>query len=214
MGDLLITARVEAVVFDVGRVLVQWDLRRLFAKLIADEAELDWFCAHVVTEEWHSQHDAGRPLDTMLAERIALFPDRRELIEAYRHRFLETIPGPVEGTHAIVRRLSAADVPLYALTNFGAEFWHQFRPSEPLFDLFADIVVSGDERCAKPDGRIFAIAEARFGHPAGALLFIDDMPANIAAARARGWQGHVFTDAARLEAELAARALLPSPEPD
>ncbi len=200
-------APVEAVVFDVGRVLIQWDMRVLFAQLIAHEAELDWFLANVVTEEWHSEHDAGRPLDAMLAERIALYPAHRGLIEAYRRRFLETIPGPVEGTHAIVRRLAAAGVPLFALTNFGSEFWRQFRPGQELFELFDDIVVSGDEGVAKPDPRIFAIAERRFGIEPQTLLFIDDVPANIAAARSRGWQGHLFTDAANLETDLAERGL-------
>jgi 2-haloacid dehalogenase len=58
---------VEAVVFDVGRVLIQWDLRHLFATLISDPAELDWFLAEVVTEQWHHQHDEGRPLTDMIA---------------------------------------------------------------------------------------------------------------------------------------------------
>ena len=59
---------IRAVVFDVGRVLVQWDLRHLFAKLIDDPEELEWFVTHVVTPEWHFQHDAGRPLAEMLPE--------------------------------------------------------------------------------------------------------------------------------------------------
>ena len=44
-------SRPSAVVFDIGRVLYDWDLRYLFEKLIADPAELDWFLAHVITEE-------------------------------------------------------------------------------------------------------------------------------------------------------------------
>ena len=197
-----------AVVFDIGRVLFEWELRHLYAKLIADPAELDWFLAHVVTEEWHFETDGGRTLGDMVPERIAAFPDHAHLIEAYRTRFNETIPGAVPGTHAIVRRLAEAGVPLYALTNFGAEFFAGFRPTEPIFELFADIVVSGEERVAKPDPRIYAIAEARFGLPPERLFFTDDNPANVAAAAARGWQAHLFTGAAALEAELAARRLL------
>ena len=197
-----------AVVFDIGRVLFEWELRHLYAKLIADPAELDWFVAHVVTEEWHFETDGGRTLGDMVPERIAAFPDHAHLIEAYRTRFNETIPGAVPGTHAIVRRLAEAGVPLYALTNFGAEFFAGFRPTEPIFELFADIVVSGEERVAKPDPRIYAIAEARFGLPPERLFFTDDNPANVAAAAARGWQAHLFTGAAALEAELAARRLL------
>src|SRR3546814_2254159 len=50
----------QSVIFDVGKVLFDWDLRHLFAKLIDDPAELEWFVGHVVTPEWHFQHDAGR----------------------------------------------------------------------------------------------------------------------------------------------------------
>lgn len=200
--------RPRAVVFDIGRVLYDWDLRYLFAKLIHDEAELDWFLANVVTENWHFESDSGRPLAEMLPERIAQFPDHEALIRTYVARFNETIPGAIPGTHALARRLSAAAVPLFGLTNFGAEFWAGFRPTAPLFDLFADVVVSGEERSAKPDPRIYAIAETRFGHPPGALFFVDDNPANVAAAAARGWQAHLFTGAEALEAELVARSLL------
>jgi 2-haloacid dehalogenase len=198
----------KAVVFDIGRVLFQWQLAALFEKLIADEAELDWFLANVVTEEWHFEHDRGRALADMVPERIALFPAYESHIRAYASRFNETVPGPVPGTHALVERLAARGVPLYCLTNFGDEFWRMFRPTQPIFDLFADIVVSGVEQVAKPDPRIYEITEARSGRSGDALFFTDDNPANIAAARARGWDAHLFTDAASLEAQLVKAGLL------
>ena len=193
----------KAVVFDVGRVLYQWQLRALFEKLIDDEAELEWFLANVVTEEWHFEHDRGRALDDMVPERIAQFPDHAHLIEAYRTRFNETVPGPVEGTHDIVRRLHGGGVPLFCLTNFGHEFWAMFRPERPIFDLFEDIVVSGTEQVAKPHPRIYEIVEERSGRTGSDLFFTDDNPANIEAARARGWDAHLFTDASALERQLA-----------
>ncbi|RDC60822.1 (S)-2-haloacid dehalogenase [Alteripontixanthobacter maritimus] len=199
---------IDAVVFDVGRVLVQWDLRVLFAKLIPDTSELDWFLANVVTEDWHFQHDAGRPLDPMIAERKAQFPRYADQIDAYRARFLETIPGPVEGTHELVRRLQQRCVPLFALTNFGAEFWDVFRPTEPTLDLFDDILVSGREKLAKPDPAIYRAAESRFGHAGERMFFIDDNADNITAAALAGWQTHLFKDADALEAGLVARGLL------
>lgn len=199
---------IHAVVFDVGRVLFQWDLRHLFAKLIADPAELEWFVQAVVTEEWHFQHDAGRPLAEMVAERQAEFPDHAHLIAAYAARFNESIPGPVPGSLALVEALAARGVPLFAITNFGAEFWAGFRPTQPVFDRFADIVVSGVERMAKPDPAIFTLAAARFGHAPATMLFVDDNAANIAAARALGWQVHHFRDGPALGADLRARGLI------
>ncbi|MCK9541549.1 MAG: HAD family phosphatase [Novosphingobium sp.] len=202
---------VSAVVFDVGRVLFQWDLRHLFGKLIADRDELEWFVTHVVTEEWHFQHDAGRPLAEMVAERRAEFPAHAALIEAYAARFGESIPGPVPGSLELVEALAARDMPLYAITNFGAAFWPPFRASQPVFDHFRDVVVSGFERLAKPDPAIFALAERRFGHAPDTMLFIDDNATNVAAAVSRGWQAHRFTDAARLGGELRARKLIQGP---
>lgn len=192
----------KAAIFDVGRVIVQWDLRALFAKLIDDPKELDWFLSNVVTEQWHFQHDAGRPLAEMVPERIAQFPDYAPLIRAYAARFNETVPGPIEGTDALIRQLHARGVPLFGITNFGAEFWEKFRPEWPVFELFEDIVVSGAEKLVKPDPAIYELAEKRFGLSGDALFFTDDNPANIDAANERGWHAHLFKDAAGLEAEL------------
>ncbi|GAA0865829.1 HAD-IA family hydrolase [Sphingopyxis soli] len=195
-------------IFDVGRVLFDWDLRYLFAKLIADPAELEWFVTHVVTPQWHFQHDAGRPLAEMLPELKAAFPGYAALIDAYAARFNETIPGPMPGTLELVERLDDAGVPLFAITNFGHEFWEGFRPTQPIFDRFRDIVVSGIEKLVKPDPAIYRLAIERFGiDPAGAL-FIDDVAANIAGAESVGIAGHRFVDAAELEAELVLRRYL------
>jgi 2-haloacid dehalogenase len=202
------TGNVSAVVFDVGRVLVQWDLRHLFARLIADPDELEWFTATVVTLEWHFQHDAGRPLAEMIAERSAEYPDHANLIRAYAQRFNETIPGPVPGSIELVEALHQRGVPLYAITNFGDELWARFYPTYPVFELFRDIVVSGTEKLTKPDPAIYALAAARFGHAPGEMLFIDDNLANVIAARKCGWQAHHFVDAGALAAELRARGLI------
>ena len=198
----------QSVIFDVGRVLFDWDLRYLFAKLIADTAELEWFVTHVVTPEWHFQHDAGRPLAEMVAELKVAFPDHAPLIDAYATRFNETIPGPMPGSLELVERLDNAGVPLFAITNFGHEFWEGFRPTQPIFDRFRDIVVSGTEKLLKPDPAIYRFAIERFGvDPAGAL-FIDDVAANVAGAQSVGIAGHQFRDAETLEAELMSRGYL------
>ncbi len=198
----------QAVVFDIGRVLVQWSIRALYEQLIADPVELDWFLSQVVSEQWHFQHDTGVPLAEMIAARSAEFPAWRELIEAYGPRWLETVPGPVAGTHALVERLSARGIPLYAITNFGADSWAMFRPTFPILDHFRSIVVSAHERLTKPDPAIYALAATRFGHAPGEMLFIDDSAANIAAADAGGWQTHRFINAVGLEADLVARGLI------
>jgi 2-haloacid dehalogenase len=200
--------QIQAVVFDVGKVLVEWERDLPFRRLILNPAERAWFMDQVIPIEWHAAHDAGRDAQDMIAERSALFPDHAHLIRAWLDHFNETIPGPVPGSTEIVEDLHIAGVPLFAITNFGADTWAGFAPTYPLFDRFGDIVVSGVEKLAKPDPAIYALAEQRFGLPGAAMLFVDDSLANVASARACGWHAHHFTDAATLRAELAERGLL------
>ena len=199
---------ITTAIFDVGHVLFQWDPRFLFEKLIDDPQELDWFLENVVTKDWHFQADAGRPLAEMLAERVAEFPGHEALIRAYAARWNETVPGPVPGSHAIVQDLAAHGVSLFAITNFGHEFWGGFRPEQPLFDLFEDVLVSGTEKLMKPDAAIYALAIDRFDVDPDTCLFIDDRIENVRAAQAAGMHGHVFQDAETLQAELERVGLL------
>jgi 2-haloacid dehalogenase len=198
-----------AVVFDVGHVLFDWDIRRLYAKLIDDPATLDAFVRDVVTVEWHAQHDAGRPFAETSAELSARFPHHRDLIAAFGPRFAETIPGPIPGVHEIVAELADAGVPLFSITNFSGEFFPPFREIHAaMFDRFRDIVVSGDEGMVKPDPEIYALALRRFALRPGEGIFIDDRIENVAAAEAAGFVGHHFRGASGLRADLERHGLL------
>lgn len=208
MADVTAISGIDTVIFDVGNVLYRWDLRCLFEKLIHDEQQLDWFLENVVTPEWHFEHDAGRALKEMVPERISQFPEYEAHINAYAARFNETIPGPVHGSLELVERLAAQAVPIFGITNFGSEFWQGFRPTAPIFDLFSDIVVSGDEKLVKPGAAIYQLALSRFNAAAGQCLFVDDRLENIEASEALGIKGHHFQDAAALEQELKTLKLL------
>ena len=199
---------VSAVVFDVGKVLFDWDLRILIRQFVDDEAEVEHVFANVVSVPWHFQHDAGTPLAEMVPARIAEFPQYEAVIRAYSTRFNETIPGPIPGSLELVEDLAAGGVPLYAITNFGAEFWPAFSATQPIFRHFRDVVVSGDEKIAKPDPAIYRIAQVRFGHAPHQMLFIDDNRDNIESARACGWEAHHFADAATLALDLRQRGLI------
>lgn len=162
-----------------------------------------------MTPDWHFQHDAGRPFAETSTELSARYPKHRDLIARWGPDFGATITGPVTGMIALVEALDAAGVPLFAITNFSAEFWPPFRAREAaLFDRFRGIVVSGEERLVKPDPAIYALALDRFGLAPGEGLFVDDRDDNVAAAEAAGLFGHHFTDAARLRAHLESLGLL------
>ena len=50
---------INAVAFDLGGVLIDWNPRYLYRKLFADAAGMEAFLASVCTSDWHRAHDLG-----------------------------------------------------------------------------------------------------------------------------------------------------------
>jgi HAD superfamily hydrolase (TIGR01509 family) len=199
----------SAVVFDVGNVLYGWDPESFLARqLPEDEARLR-FIEEVDLWSWHDSLDGGRPFDEAAAELSQKFPDYAAHISAWGDRFGETISDPVAGVHAIVEALDARGVPLFAITNFSADFWAPFRAREDgFFRRFRDIVVSGEVKMLKPDPAIYFLALDRFGLRADEALFVDDRKINVEGAEAVGMHAHLFTGADDLRKRLESEGLL------
>ena len=194
-------------VFDVGNVLIRWDPRNLYRKLIADEAEREDFLARICSPEWNLEMDRGRAFAEGVAERVALFPQHEALIRAFDERWLETLDGAVEETVAILEELRAAGVKTYAITNFSREKFALTRTRYPFLDGFEGIIVSAHEKLLKPDPRIYALLCERHGLVPADCIFIDDNLANVEGACAFGMQGHHFKTAAELRADLRQQGL-------
>lgn len=194
-------------VFDVGNVLIRWDPRSLYRKLIADEREREHFLTRVCSSEWNLEMDRGKPFAQGVAERVALFPDKAHLIRAFDERWLETLDGAIEGTVEILEELRARRIPTYAITNFSGEKFALASRRFPFLASFDGIVVSAHERLLKPDRRIYEILCSRHGLAPEHCLFIDDSLPNVEGARAAGMRGHHFARPERLRAELKAAGL-------
>ena len=198
----------EAVVFDLGGVLIDWDPRRLYRKLLADEAAVEEFLATITTPEWNAEQDRGRPFAEAVAELVERHPAHAASIAAYHERWTEMLGGEIPGTVAVLAELRDAGVPLYALSNWSAETFRLTRGRFPFLAWFDGLVVSGEEGVTKPDRRIFELLLERFGLVPAGTVFVDDSPANVAAARAVGMDAVRFHHADGLRRALAARGLL------
>jgi 2-haloacid dehalogenase len=199
---------IDAVVFDIGGVLLDWDPRYLYRKLIDDEDEMNRFLAEVCTMEWHDAHDRGKPAETSCAELAVLHPEHEELIWAWARRSEEMIAGPISETVDVLRDLKAAGVPCYALTNMEAETYPQRLERFPFLRWFDGTVVSCFEGIAKPDAEIFERLLSRFGLAPATTLLIDDSPRNVRAALGVGMQAVEFQSAAALRRLLEEAGLL------
>ncbi len=196
------------VIFDLGGVLLDWNPRYLYRKLIADEAACERFLAEVCHPDWNVRQDAGRSFAEAEAEAIARHPDKADLIRAWLRRFDEMIPTSIQGTVDILERLHARGTPLYALTNFSGETFRPTRARFPFFERFRGIVVSGDEKMLKPEERIYRLLCDRYGVDPAEAVFIDDSLKNAEGAGAVGIHGIHFRGPDALARDLAKIGLL------
>ncbi len=198
----------SGVVFDLGGVLIHWDPRHLYRKLIPDEAEMERFLTEVCSPAWNLEQDRGRSWTEACAVLRERHPGHAELIDAFRSRWPEMLAGPIEGSVDILHELKEAGTRLFGLTNWSHE---TFPIALELYDFlgwFETIVVSGQERLVKPDARIYRLLIQRSGLDPTALVYIDDNPVNAAAATALGMHGVHFTGPTALRSELISLGLL------
>ena len=197
----------NAVVFDLGGVLIHWDPRLLYRKMLPTEAEVEQFLSTVCTLEWDAQQDAGRPLDEGIAELVSRFPDQTLLIEAWRGRFAE-MTLPIRGSVEVLRELRERGVTLYALSNWGADEFDAIRDLFPFLDWFSGILISGKVGLVKPDRKFFDLLVREYQLNPAEVAFIDDLTPNVEAARQLGFQSILFSSPAGLREELARIGLL------
>jgi 2-haloacid dehalogenase len=196
------------IVYDLGGVLIDWNPRHLYRKLIEDEAAMEWFLAEVCHTAWNEEQDRGRSFAEAIEEAAARHPDHRPLIAAYFERWAEMMAGEIEGAVAILEELRHAGHELHALTNWSAETFPHARERFAFLGWFQSILVSADVGLIKPDPAIFQLLLERIGRTPAECLYIDDNPRNVAAAAALGFDAIAFHDAAQLRAELGRRSML------
>ncbi len=196
------------VVFDLGGVLIDWNPRYLYRKVMDDEAEIERFLAEVWTHERNLSLDAGRTFDEVVAELVDAHPDWADHIRTYRDRWEEMIAGALDDTVAVFNRVRAAGIPTYGLTNWSAETFPIAQARFAFLHRFDGIVVSGVEREVKPDRAIYDILTSRYGFRPEDAVFIDDAEKNILAARDLGFHTVHFNDAETLADALRRLGLL------
>lgn len=206
---MTVRPRIDAVVFDIGNVLIEWDPRHLYRQFFDDQdALMEDFLSTVCTPAWVLEQDRGRPWDEGVAALAAVYPDCAELIRAFHERWHDMVPGEIPGTPELLAELKARGVPRYALSNFSHEKYRETRERYPSFGLFDGIVVSGEVGMVKPDPAIWGLLLERYGIDPAAVLYIDDLTENCAVAEGLGMAAHTFRGAAGLRAELEARGVL------
>ncbi|MFW5655212.1 MAG: HAD family hydrolase [Roseicyclus sp.] len=202
---------VEAVVFDIGNVLIEWQPERYYDRVIGEERRRAMF-AEVDLHGMNDRVDMGLGFRDVIYETAEAYPHWRAEIRDWHDSWIEMAQPAIAHSVKLMRALRAKGVPVFSLTNFGIESFSYARTQYDFLSEFDRDFVSGHLRCIKPDPRIYAAVEEGSGVAPGRLLFTDDRADNIAAAEARGWQTHRFEGPEGWAQVLVAKGLLAASE--
>ena len=194
---------IRNIIFDFGSVLVDWNPERLYGPYFNDDAKMRYFLTEICPHAWNAQADTGRSTAEITEERIAVYPEWEKEIRMYFGQWIKMMGEQIPGMQELVEELKDRGYGLYGLTNWSAETFPLVKDNYPVFRLLDGIVVSGEEKIAKPDPGIFRILLQRYGLKPEECLFIDDNPGNVSTGESLGIRGLVFTSAAALKSRLA-----------
>ncbi|HSW05374.1 HAD family hydrolase [Aquabacterium sp.] len=203
------------VVFDFGGVLFQWRPADLLKRALPRHAADDEQAAHWVQQifqgyggDW-GEFDRGVVEPPALSEQIAR---RTGLQAADVMAVIDAVADelqPIAASVNLLERLHAAGTPLHYLSNMPIPYADHLDRSHAFLGRFTSGVYSGRVQLVKPDPAIFEHAATHFGARPDELVFLDDHPPNVAAARAAGWQALQFSNAAQAERDLRAAGWWP-----
>lgn len=200
---------IQAIIFDFGGVLIEWDPRNLYRRYFDQPHQMEQFLADVNFAQWNALQDKGRPFAEGIAELSSQFPHYAGHIYAIGEHWEETLGESMQGTVDILHQLKRAGYPLYALSNWSAETFPIARRKFDFFDLFDEIVISGEVGLVKPEPAIFELLLKKIDRTARECLFIDDADSNIEQANKMGFATILFESPEQLRAELRGLGLLP-----
>jgi putative hydrolase of the HAD superfamily len=193
---------IRNVIFDLGGVLVTWRPREIIENFYAEPELRTALGEQVFAHPDWVELDRGTLDEQTAARRFAERTSRPvEEMVALLERVRESLQ-PVPDTVALAESLRSRGLNLYALSNISQTMFDHIRARHAFFDLFSGIVISGAINAVKPEPVIYQHLAERYSLVFAESVFVDDLPANVEAARRLGLAAVLFEDAAQCGRDL------------
>jgi len=194
--------RPEVIVFDLGKVLLDFDYGITARQLAPFCREPERVISAAINQtELLFRYERGE-LDT------AAFFDEFRRATGYQGSFAQFrqafggIFSPIPAMVDWWRKLAAKGYRTWIFSNTNELAIEHIRQTFPFFSGFEGHVLSYEVRCMKPDSRIYEALEQRTGCRGEAILYLDDRQENVSAGLARGWAARCHENPDRTIGEL------------
>jgi putative hydrolase of the HAD superfamily len=184
------SSRPDAIVFDIGQVLLRLDFSRLLAAMQLAPATPGPAVDALNRWEPYDAYERGALPESEFRAKLSARLGCDLSPEAFCDLWNSVIVGEVLGIAALVETL-AAEVPLYALTNSNETHVRHCLERYPFFSRFRRVFSSHQLRGRKPEPEVFAAVAKQAGVAPQRLLFVDDREENVAAALRAGYRAEV-----------------------
>ncbi len=202
---------IEAVIFDVGNVLIEWNPERFYDGAIGEERRKQMF-GELDMHDMNNDIDLGAPIKDRVYAFAEEHPKWGDEIRMWHDNWFDMASPAIDHSWRLLRALRSKSVPVFALSNFGDDIWDRAAQTYGILNEFDRKYVSGRMQQVKPFNRIYEMVEEDTGIEPDRLIFADDREDNIATARARGWKTHLFTNPQGWADRLVSEGLLTAEE--
>ena len=201
------------IVFDFGAVVFSWRPNEIVRGMFPQQAPTEEAARALAGDIFHHQDwqdfdrgtIASAEVVARAAQRLVLPQPAVQALVAAIPQYLTPIPATVDLLARLrERRDTRGDIRLYYLSNMPAPYARILEQRHAFLQWFDGGMFSADVKTIKPQPEIFRLLESRYGLVPARTVFIDDLPANVEAARMHGWHALHFESAAHLEPMLAA----------
>ena len=195
---------IKNLIFDFGKVLVDYDFEAFFRKYIPDTERCQAFSPVLYNEELQQLLDREeRPFEVIMEEWIEKNMEFEQEIRYFNEHYPEIVTNEVEGMYELLTKLKAEGYKLYGLTNWCSKVYLTMAQF-PIFKLLDGQIISSEEKVIKPEPEIYQRLFAKFNLKPEECIFADDRAENIEGGKRLGMDGIVFSDSKQYERELRA----------
>lgn len=193
---------IKNLIFDFGKVLVDYDFNRILDPLFDTEEGREEFMYLIARPDFLDRCDKEDiPIKEIIAEVRRDNPSFDRELQYFIDNYPNLVTGEIKGMRELLLELKAMGYRLYGLTNWCSIVYEIIRRHD-ILQLLDGCVVSSDVHIIKPDTAIYEHLCSKFGLNAEECLFTDDKAVNVEGAIAAGWNAFQFFDAEQYRNEL------------